>query len=81
MSFVRCGANYRESQGGRGYLPNLCPMEAKITTRRVLDPGADVQSGRPETEVSLTRVGVVGVEKVIRVGGELVAESRRAHAL
>jgi GTP cyclohydrolase IV len=28
----------------------------------------DVQSGRPETQVSLTRVGVRGVEKVIRVG-------------
>jgi len=32
----------------------------------------DVQAGRPATEVSLTRVGVRGVEKVIRVsGGEL----------
>ena len=29
---------------------------------------ADVQAGRPATEVSLTRVGVRGVEKVIRVG-------------
>jgi GTP cyclohydrolase IV len=29
----------------------------------------DVQAGRPETEVSLTRVGVRGVEKVIRVCG------------
>ena len=28
----------------------------------------DVQAGRPATEVSLTRVGVRGVEKVIRVG-------------
>ncbi len=27
----------------------------------------DVQAGRPSTEVSLTRVGVRGVEKVIRV--------------
>ena len=27
----------------------------------------DVQAGRPKTEVSLTRVGVTGVEKVIRV--------------
>jgi GTP cyclohydrolase IV len=27
----------------------------------------DVQAGRPRTEISLTRVGVVGVEKVIRV--------------
>src|SRR3954466_12534351 len=31
----------------------------------------DVQAGRPATEVSLTRVGVTGVEKVIRVGGQL----------
>src|SRR4051812_38520894 len=29
----------------------------------------DVQAGRPATEVSLTRVGVRGVEKVIRVAG------------
>jgi GTP cyclohydrolase-4 len=33
---------------------------------------SDAQAGRPETEVSLTRVGVTGVEKVIHVGaGEL----------
>ncbi|HKG36117.1 MAG TPA: GTP cyclohydrolase MptA [Solirubrobacterales bacterium] len=30
----------------------------------------DVQSGRPATEVSLSRVGVTGVEKVIRVQSE-----------
>ena len=29
----------------------------------------DVQAGRPTTEVSLTRVGVRGVEKVIHVNG------------
>ena len=29
----------------------------------------DVQAGRPATEVSLTRVGVRGVEKVIRISG------------
>src|SRR4051812_2542908 len=29
----------------------------------------DVQAGRPATEVSLTRVGVTGVEKVIRISG------------
>jgi GTP cyclohydrolase IV len=29
----------------------------------------DVQAGRPQTELSLTRVGVTGVEKVIRVDG------------
>src|SRR5919204_4392141 len=29
----------------------------------------DVQASRPRTEVSLTRVGVRGIEKVIRVGG------------
>src|SRR5215218_5044261 len=32
----------------------------------------DVQASRPRTEVSLTRVGVRGVEKVIRVGGHRV---------
>jgi GTP cyclohydrolase-4 len=30
----------------------------------------DVQAGRPATKVSLTRVGVRGVEKVIEVGGD-----------
>ncbi|MDQ3572424.1 MAG: GTP cyclohydrolase MptA [Actinomycetota bacterium] len=34
-------------------------------------PPRDVQAGKPQTEVSLTRVGVRGVEKVIRVGGKL----------
>src|SRR5687767_6383826 len=33
------------------------------------DTSPDVQASRPETEVSLTRVGVRGVEKVIRVNG------------
>ncbi len=38
----------------------------------VLVPGPrDVQAGKPRTEVSLTRVGVRGVEKVIHVGGKL----------
>ncbi|MFI5026358.1 MAG: GTP cyclohydrolase MptA [Solirubrobacterales bacterium] len=32
-------------------------------------PTADVQASRPATELSLTRVGVKGVEKVIRVNG------------
>jgi GTP cyclohydrolase-4 len=34
-------------------------------------PVPDVQASRPRTEVSLTRVGVRGIEKVIRVGGHL----------
>ena len=34
-----------------------------------LSPTIDVQATRPSTEVSLTRVGVRGIEKVIRVGG------------
>src|SRR5687767_7469902 len=33
----------------------------------------DVQASRPRTEVSLTRVGVRGVEKVIRVNGGRLA--------
>ena len=36
----------------------------------VTNTSADVQSGRPATEVSLTRVGVREVEKVIRVAGD-----------
>ena len=39
---------------------------------QVLAPATpDAQSGRPATEVSLTRVGVRGVEKVIKVEGRL----------
>jgi len=34
-----------------------------------LSPVTDVQASRPRTEVSLTRVGVRGIEKVIRVNG------------
>ncbi|MEK6278398.1 MAG: GTP cyclohydrolase MptA [Actinomycetota bacterium] len=34
----------------------------------ILSPGAtDVQAGRPATQISLSRVGVTGVEKVLRV--------------
>ena len=36
-------------------------------TERSLLLGADVQARRPSTHVSLSRVGVTGVEKVIRV--------------
>ena len=38
-------------------------------TSRLPHPATDVQASRPNTEVSLTRVGVRGIEKVIRVGG------------
>jgi GTP cyclohydrolase IV len=38
-----------------------------IETTGLPDSVPDVQAGRPATEVSLTRVGVRGVEKVIRV--------------
>jgi GTP cyclohydrolase-4 len=43
------------------------------TTEVTTVPGAipDLQAGVPATEVSLTRVGVRGVEKVIHVGGRL----------
>src|SRR5919201_1956433 len=37
---------------------------------------SDVQAARPATEVSLTRVGVRGVEKVIRVGGGIGGNGR-----
>jgi GTP cyclohydrolase IV len=40
-------------------------------TSEVLSPhSADVQAGRPLTEISLTRVGVTGLEKVLRVDGD-----------
>jgi GTP cyclohydrolase I/GTP cyclohydrolase-4 len=38
-------------------------------TSQVLSPTVDVQASRPRTEVSLTRVGVRGIEKMIRVNG------------
>src|SRR5919201_4588531 len=38
-------------------------------TSPVLSPTVDVQASRPRTEVSLTRVGVRGIEKVISVNG------------
>jgi GTP cyclohydrolase IV len=40
-------------------------------TSHVVSPTPDVQAGRPSTEVSLTRVGVRGVEKVLHVNGGL----------
>jgi GTP cyclohydrolase I/GTP cyclohydrolase-4 len=45
----------------------------KPVTESAVIPGTsrDVQASRPETEVSLTRVGVRGVEKVIHVSGGL----------
>jgi GTP cyclohydrolase-4 len=42
-------------------------------TREVLSPSVDVQASRPRTEVSLTRVGVRGIEKVINVNGGRIA--------
>ena len=44
----------------------MCHPYCMGTTETVTTP--DVQAGRPATEVSLTRVGVRGVEKVISVG-------------
>jgi len=41
------------------------------TTHSLPSSAPDVQAGRPATEVSLTRVGVVGVEKVISVEDKL----------
>jgi GTP cyclohydrolase-4 len=42
-------------------------------TSELLTTGVDVQASRPRTEVSLTRVGVRGVEKVIQVNGGGIA--------
>jgi GTP cyclohydrolase I/GTP cyclohydrolase-4 len=48
-------------------------------TTDLLSPhSSDVQARRPATEVSLTRVGVRGVEKVIRVGGGTSGNGRPA---
>jgi GTP cyclohydrolase I/GTP cyclohydrolase-4 len=40
---------------------------ATIESKSVSSSAADVQAGRPQTEISLTQVGVQGVEKVIHV--------------
>jgi GTP cyclohydrolase I/GTP cyclohydrolase-4 len=56
---------------------------ATTETSSVQTVAPDVQAGRPATEVSLTRVGVRGVEKVIRVcgnGGADVAADGDARA-
>jgi GTP cyclohydrolase IV len=46
---------------------------------QILSPGArDAQAERPQTQLSLTRVGVTGVEKVLRVNGDPAAPGRRA---
>jgi GTP cyclohydrolase I/GTP cyclohydrolase-4 len=45
----------------------------------ISETAQDVQASRPATQVSLTRVGVRGVEKVIRVGGS-AAPDRPADA-
>src|SRR5919201_2955001 len=37
------------------------------SSETVISPARDVQFGRPATQVSLSRVGVTGVEKVLRV--------------
>ena len=49
------------------------------TSQSIL-PSLDVQASRPATEVSLTRVGVRGIEKVIRVNGRRAETSPREHA-
>jgi GTP cyclohydrolase IV len=45
--------------------PTLMQMATEPTT--VSPTAVDVQAGRPATQVSLSRVGVTGVEKVLRV--------------
>jgi GTP cyclohydrolase-4 len=42
-------------------------------TSEILSPSVDVQASRPRTEVSLTRVGVRGIQKVIRANGRRLA--------
>jgi GTP cyclohydrolase IV len=52
-----------------------------IETRTIAHGAPDVQAGRPATEVSLTRVGVRGVEKVISVDGEPAGGGERTGRL
>lgn len=44
----------------------------------VLTPGRDAQAELPRTQLSLTRVGVTGVEKVLRVSSSPAAPGREA---
>jgi GTP cyclohydrolase I/GTP cyclohydrolase-4 len=52
---------------------------ATTYTGRTPHPDADVQAGRPATELSLTRVGVRGVEKVISVGDNGTSGAERLY--
>jgi GTP cyclohydrolase I/GTP cyclohydrolase-4 len=45
-------------------------MSSRIEVTEVLTPGRDAQAELPRTQLSLTRVGVTGVEKVLRVEAE-----------
>jgi GTP cyclohydrolase I/GTP cyclohydrolase-4 len=69
----------RRAQGAEGSKPTVADpyslAMATIETRVIAPATPDVQAGRPSTEVSLTRVGVRGVEKVIRVCGNGGAEA------
>src|SRR3954452_24410980 len=55
--------------GGRAVSPTLLDMANGQTVVTSAPP--DVQAGLPDTQISLTRVGVTGVEKVLRVGADL----------
>jgi GTP cyclohydrolase IV len=48
---------------GKGILQRMDPIQA------ISSPSRDAQAAAPDTRVSLSRVGVVGVEKIIRVCG------------
>jgi len=49
-------------------------------TSEILSPSVDVQASRPRTEVSLTRVGVRGIQKVITVNGRRIARHAATRA-
>ena len=70
-----CHARGRESHLGslRGRARSMNRPSTLIGESR----GPDVQARRPRTEVSLTRVGVRGVEKVIRINPRAASERRR----
>src|SRR3954447_3358765 len=63
--------------GRASFVANL--FEAVSTPSEALStPGSDVQAQRPATEVTLTRVGVRGLEKVIWVGPGASGNGRSA---
>jgi GTP cyclohydrolase IV len=63
----------------RPVAPARATLEQMSEAASILSPSApDVQASRPATEVSLSRVGVTGIEKILRVNTRPAASGREA---